>query len=247
MNKNFFLLPGGKNELPVSAYVNSESRSETLRYYRRCFAHPDNSDFRWFNFHLDTLCLAAEPPLPFLEHLDPGDLRQLQRLIVPVSTTGILEAATPCRDTWPKPVTQSIESSMMEIILEEDFPSLKEVTLTTNQWYPPRQALSGDWRKRAFDGHHSEMIEVTLTTKHWPAPVPGVCGDEWKDYFLLERSPVRWDEGLGLGHMRTTYINGLKVRHSTAGRKTYKQRYCRQMKQQDLDLLAEYVKDVLLV
>ncbi|KAI1369744.1 hypothetical protein F5Y08DRAFT_477 [Xylaria arbuscula] len=248
INENYFLLPEGKNQLPASAYVNSESRSETLRHYKRCFAHHNKSDFRWFNFRLDTLCVAAGPVFGFLKHLDPGDLRQLQRLIVPSTFTAFIHAATPCRDTWPEPVTQSAESSIMEIILEDDFPNLKEITLTTNQWGPPVQWMSGANRKKALEGDYSKLKEVTITKNHWPEPVPDVSGDEWKDYYLFERSLVlSHEEGLALGHMRNTYINGLRVRHSTAGHKTHKQRYCCQMNTQGLDELVGLVEGILLI
>ncbi|KAI0904880.1 hypothetical protein F4823DRAFT_613198 [Ustulina deusta] len=128
-----FLRPGTKNRLPASGYVNSESRSETLRYYKPCFANRDKTDFRWFNFRLDTLCLASDEW--FLDKLDPSDARQVQRLILPETFPGVIRAATPCRDTWPKPVTESFEAPIIKELLEEDYPNLKEITLTTNRWW----------------------------------------------------------------------------------------------------------------
>ncbi|KAI3321008.1 hypothetical protein HD806DRAFT_546837 [Xylariaceae sp. AK1471] len=144
IDDDHFLRPGGKNPLPASGYVNFESRSETLRHYKRCFAHPDKTDFRWFNFRLDTLCLAAS--WWFLDKLDPRDLRQVQRLIVPEPLSSAISAATPCRDKWPEPVTESFESPMVKELLEENYPSLREITLTTNMWmvreqYSPRDKL----------------------------------------------------------------------------------------------------------
>ncbi|KAI0546839.1 hypothetical protein F4679DRAFT_556140 [Xylaria curta] len=71
-----------KNPLPTSAYVNSESRSETLQHYKRCFVH----DFHWFNFRLDTLCIAVECRSEDLESLDPSDPRAVRALSNPFSS-----------------------------------------------------------------------------------------------------------------------------------------------------------------
>ncbi|KAI1159081.1 hypothetical protein F5B18DRAFT_638118 [Nemania serpens] len=104
--------PGGKNRLPASGYVNYESRSETLRHYKRCFAHPDKSDFRWFNFRLDTLCVPTS--MRDIEKLDYRDFRQVQRLIIPELLPGLACVWTPCPDTWPETAIQSFESPMIE-------------------------------------------------------------------------------------------------------------------------------------
>lgn len=106
--------PGGKNRLPASGYVNYESRSETLRHYKRCFAHPDKSDFRWFNFRLDTLCVPTS--MRDIEKLDYRDFRQVQRLIIPELLPGLACVWTPCPDTWPETAIQSFESPMIEDI-----------------------------------------------------------------------------------------------------------------------------------
>ncbi|KAI0106468.1 hypothetical protein GGR51DRAFT_171247 [Nemania sp. FL0031] len=131
-----FLRPRGGNLLPASGYVNAESRSETLRYYKRCFDHGDKTDFRWFNFHLDTLCIATYTI--YLSSLDPTELRQIQRLILPEDLPGFARDMTPCRNTWPKPVTESFESAEVEENLQEYYPSLREITLTTSHWGPWR-------------------------------------------------------------------------------------------------------------
>ncbi|KAI1823735.1 hypothetical protein F4861DRAFT_549488 [Xylaria intraflava] len=123
------------NRLPSSAYVNAESRSETLRYYKRCFAQRDKSDFRWFNFRLDTLCVAGDCHLKKLRFLDPNDLKKVQRLIVPESSPVCTKAATPCEDTWPKPSADSFESPGVEHLLRKNYPNLREITLTTSRWY----------------------------------------------------------------------------------------------------------------
>ncbi|TGJ88613.1 hypothetical protein E0Z10_g170 [Xylaria hypoxylon] len=175
IDDDHFLCPGGRNRLPASAYVNSESRSETLRHYKRRLAHRDKTDFRWFNFHLDTLCLGGDSW--FLDKLDPRDLRQLQRLIVPEALLGAIRAATHCHDTWPEPVTRSFESPMVKERLEEKYPSLREIAFaTTGKWFPPY--VPDDIRENCY------LFE----------PRYGPC--------------KAW------GHMKTTYIAGIRVRHS---------------------------------
>ncbi|KAI0538346.1 hypothetical protein GGR58DRAFT_526461 [Xylaria digitata] len=207
IDRDHFLLPGGKNLLPASAYVNRESRSETLRHYKRCFSHPDKTDFRWFNFRLDTLCLAASWPLL---NIDPNDLRQVQRLIAPDEFPGATLVETPCRNTWLEPVTESFESPVVREVLEEKYPSLKELTLTTNRWH--------------------------VVKPYYPQDQPG-------NGYAFERHG-----GLGnWGHMRTTYISGLKVRHSPSGRKTYRQRYCCQLSKEDAEILELTVIESLLL
>ncbi|KAI1170350.1 hypothetical protein F4777DRAFT_592001 [Nemania sp. FL0916] len=125
-----FSYPRGKVLLPASGYVNTESRGETLRHYKRSFAYQNDTDAPcWFNFELDTLCVACRP-LCFSD-LNVSDLRQLQRLIIPEQLHGRFPAETPCDDTWPQPVSECFESIDLEITLEDDYPSLREITLTT--------------------------------------------------------------------------------------------------------------------
>ncbi|KAF2963866.1 hypothetical protein GQX73_g9702 [Xylaria multiplex] len=238
IDRDHFLRPGGKNLLPASAYVNYESRKETLRYYKRCFAHPDKSDFRWFNFRLDTLCLAAN--LPFL-NIDPNDLKQVQRLIVPDENPGTTFADTPCRDTWPEPVTQSFESPVVEALLEIKYPSLKELTLTANRWrvYNARSPLN------RLPGVYT-IFHILRDLNRWNlhrVVNSARYEDQLGNKYTLER-----DDGLGegWGHMRTTYISGLKVRHSPSGRKTYQQRYCCKLSEEDVEALEETVLESLL-
>ncbi|KAI0428367.1 hypothetical protein F5Y09DRAFT_289397 [Xylaria sp. FL1042] len=202
IDADHFLRPGDENLLPASGYVNSESRSETLRHYKRSFVHPDKSDFRWFNFNLDALCLATS--WPFLDDLDPADLRQVQRLIIPETLPSTL-AATPCPSTWPEPVTESFKSPKVEKLLAEKYPNLKEITLTTNRWHVYKQFSS------------ENKVE---------------------NYYLFQRglSPFK-----GWGHMRTTYISGLKVRHSPSGSKSYRQRYCCRLSEEDVDFLVQVI------
>ncbi|RYC62274.1 hypothetical protein CHU98_g3943 [Xylaria longipes] len=201
-----------KNRLPASAYVNSESRSETLRYYyKRSFAERD--DFRWFNFGLDTLCLAAENGLQLLQFLDSDDLRKVQRLVVPETIPSLIQAATPCSDTWPVPVTESFESPEIEEVLQKNYPALKEITLTTSRWLP--------------------CTVYSIEEKR----------DLYYYFFDKTLSPFSSE---GWGHMRTTYIGGLKVRHSPVGRKTYRQRYCCGLSEKDVKALEEEILDGLI-
>ncbi|KAJ8126527.1 hypothetical protein O1611_g7112 [Lasiodiplodia mahajangana] len=199
-----FMRPRGGNFLPASGYVNFESRSETLRYYKRCFDHGDEKDFRWFNFDLDTLCVATDP---CLDLLDLTELRQLQRLIVPDDFPGVVRAATRCRDTWPKPITESFESAKVEEYLQEYYPSLREVTLTTSKW-------------------------------GWYMVPP-----KWEYRFLFRPSESSFK---GWGHMRTTYVGRLRIRHSPAGSKTDRQRYSRRFSKKDVDWFLELIADLLL-
>ncbi|GAW27139.1 putative cyclin-like f-box protein [Rosellinia necatrix] len=198
-DKLSFLRPGSKNRLPTSAYVNSESRSEALRYYKRCFANRDKTDFRWFNFRLDTLCLASNPWA--LDMLDLGELRQVQRLIAPEFFPGAIHAMVSCDSTWPKPVTESFKSPAIKALLEHHYPSLREITLTTNIW-------------------------VIINQKYHFTPQPS----EFK----------------GWGHLRTTYISGLKIRHSPSGSKTYRQRYCCRLSKSDIEILLATIFHLLM-
>ncbi|KAI1131175.1 hypothetical protein F5Y10DRAFT_79040 [Nemania abortiva] len=207
-DKPVFLRPRGGNLLPASGYVNTESREHTLRRYKRCFSHGDSTDFRWFNFHLDTLCLATFGY--YLVKLDHAELRQVQRLIVPEWFPGCVRAATPCPDTWPEPVSESFDSPEMEELLEKHYPSLREITLTTGKW----------------------AIQWCLERI---AKKPEDC---WK--FEPRRSPY-----VGWGHMRTTYVGKLKVRHSPSGGKTYQQRYCCRMSDKDVDLFLYRLRSML--
>ncbi|KAI1753519.1 hypothetical protein F4782DRAFT_529398 [Xylaria castorea] len=204
VENDYFLRPTNKNRLPASAYVNSESRSETLRYYKRCFAQQD--DFRWFNFRLDTLCIPVLCCPQELEFLDPGDLRKVQRLIVPETVPGNIHAETPCEDTWPDPVTESFESPEVEELLRENYPALREITLITGIW---------------------------LTCKSYSL-------QEEKELYLydfIEGQSAFTDKGWG--HMRTTYIGGLKVRHTPDGSKSYRQRYCCGLGEKDVEALED--------
>jgi hypothetical protein len=45
--------------------------------------------------------------------------------------------------------------------------------------------------------------------------------------------------------MRTTYIGGLRVRHSPAWSKTYRQRYCCRLSERDVELLITAITDIL--
>ncbi|KAJ8116408.1 hypothetical protein ONZ43_g4449 [Nemania bipapillata] len=129
-----FLRPGTENCLPVSAYVNAESRGLTLMYYERAFAHWDKSAFRWFNFEIDSLCLATEGTLEPLEFYDPDDLRRIRRLIVPCGLAGLNGELIPCHSTWPKPVSESLSSPYIRELRHLYFPSLEEITLVTQSW-----------------------------------------------------------------------------------------------------------------
>ncbi|KAI0490613.1 hypothetical protein F4859DRAFT_508412 [Xylaria cf. heliscus] len=209
-----FLRRKSRKPLPASAYVNSESRSETLRYYECCFAQI-NGDFRWFNFHIDTLCLALNDNLLDLNILDPTDLEKVQRLIVPGIFPGIVRADTPCRDTWPEPMTESFESPAVERALRYNYPSLREITLTTSRW-----AVAEFFDLAEEDNWHFEF---------------------W--FIQMETLP----SSRGWGHMRTTYIGGLKVRHTPLGPKTYRQRYCCRLSVKDFEALEEEILSCLTV
>ncbi|KAI0805026.1 hypothetical protein GGR55DRAFT_293963 [Xylaria sp. FL0064] len=202
VDADHFLRPGDRNLLPASGYVNSESRSETLRHYKRSFVHPDKTGFRWFNFDLDILCLATS--WPFLDDLDPRDLRQVQRLIIPETLPGT-RAVTPCETTWPEPVTESFKSPKVEQLLMEKYPNLREITLTTNRWHVYKQVSS------------ESRVE---------------------NCYLFQRGLSLFK---GWGHMRTTYISGLKVRHSPTGSKTNRQRYCCRLSEEDVDFLVQVI------
>ncbi|KAI1148151.1 hypothetical protein F4825DRAFT_434955 [Nemania diffusa] len=130
-----FLRPGTENRLPASGSVNVESRRETLRCYEPSFAHPDMRAFRWFNFRIDSLCLATGGYLEALEFFNPDDLRRIRRLIVPSGIPGLNGELTPCRSTWPKPVSESIPSPDIEELLHLYFPSLEEIILTAHEWF----------------------------------------------------------------------------------------------------------------
>ncbi|KAI1202099.1 hypothetical protein F5X97DRAFT_253134 [Nemania serpens] len=187
--------PREKNPLPASGYVNFESRSETLRYYKRSFARPGTSDFRWFNFRLDTLWVT-DPlgPEGMFEFVDFG---QVERLSIPQPHDSVAEATTPCPSSWPKPVTESFESPIIKELLAAKYPSLKEVTLRTSRWYISSGGCS-DYRPRV------------LRLGAW-------------------------------GHLRTTYIGGLKVQHSTEGPESYEQLYCCRLSEVDVELLVESI------
>ncbi|KAI1113672.1 hypothetical protein F5Y14DRAFT_451864 [Nemania sp. NC0429] len=136
INRKDFRSSGAKNRLPTSAYVNSESRFETLRHYKRWFAQPDKPGFHWFNYRLDTLYMPT--PLPLKDILDFIDIKKVQRLIVPASLPSIVRAATLNCDIRsepvPEPVPESSELTMVEDQLKEKFPGLREVTMTTINW-----------------------------------------------------------------------------------------------------------------
>ncbi|KAI1188208.1 hypothetical protein F5B17DRAFT_281147 [Nemania serpens] len=117
---------------PASGYVNFESRSETLRYYKRCFAYPHKSDFRLFNFRLDTLCVTTKFE-DIMHKLDPVEASQVQRLIFPDCVVAEAFTMVPCA-RWPEPLNESFESPTIERRLKEKYPSLREVTLTSS-WY----------------------------------------------------------------------------------------------------------------
>ncbi|KAI0189878.1 hypothetical protein F4808DRAFT_32234 [Astrocystis sublimbata] len=126
--------PRRKPRLPASGYVNRESRSETLRHYKRCFEL--EGDFHWFNFDLDTLCSPTGVCLQICQFRDPSDLMKVQRMISPNSLPNKLKAKMPCEDTWPDPVIDSIDpSDEVQEGLESNFPALREVTLTSFRWH----------------------------------------------------------------------------------------------------------------
>ncbi|KAI1505639.1 hypothetical protein F5X99DRAFT_214800 [Biscogniauxia marginata] len=69
-------------DLPVSAWVNHESREETLRRYKLAFAIGAHPTRVYFNFDLDTLYLGVRDRQP-RALFGAGDLARVQRLSVP--------------------------------------------------------------------------------------------------------------------------------------------------------------------
>ncbi|KAJ8120988.1 hypothetical protein ONZ43_g2450 [Nemania bipapillata] len=133
------LCPNDENRLPASGYVNWESRSETLRYYKPCFAVRENSKFRWFNHRLDTLCLAQhwyhEWYLDEFRFSNADDLRQVRRLILPQSLPDRHGALMPCPSAWSQPARQWFPSPKIERMRALYFPQLREVILISHWWY----------------------------------------------------------------------------------------------------------------
>ncbi|KAI1738467.1 hypothetical protein F4680DRAFT_180364 [Xylaria scruposa] len=113
-----------KIPLPTSAYVNTESRGETLRHYKCCFV----GDSRWFNFRLDTLCIAVECGPEDLESLDPSNPGAVRALSKPFSsrldsTTNYPVVYTRC-DLRPEPVIKSFKSPRVEKLFQKNSSAL---------------------------------------------------------------------------------------------------------------------------
>ncbi|KAI1431831.1 hypothetical protein GGR50DRAFT_37050 [Xylaria sp. CBS 124048] len=123
-----------ENVLPASGYVNVESRSETLRYYKRCFVQPGREDFRWFNHRIDSLGIAFDWCLNTLKFVDPTDLWKVRRFVAP-QQSGIFWSSKPVEATDPS--VRAIEHFDVPVItdlLKKYWPQLKELVLTTNKW-----------------------------------------------------------------------------------------------------------------
>ncbi|KAI1178727.1 hypothetical protein F4777DRAFT_536559 [Nemania sp. FL0916] len=198
-----FFRPNSQNKLPASGYVNSEARMETLKHYKRSFVQVNKKAFRWFNFAIDTLCLPRRYSYLHTKLLNPDDIKKVQRLIVPFCAPFTIDAATPCRSTWPKPVTDSFECGLIEGLREANYPSLKEITITTTEWL-----------------------------KHdRPGTLPISYDDAIDDDDNLLRHQNFWN--IPWGHMRTAYISGLRVRYTPIGPNSDQQRYCCRLSDND--------------
>ncbi|KAI1176384.1 hypothetical protein F4777DRAFT_597704 [Nemania sp. FL0916] len=195
-----------RNRLPVSAYVNSESRSETLRQYFPCFPQPTKTDVRWFNPRLDTICLAKWYSMQDFKFCNRGHLKKIERMIVPQLMPGFINASVPRADTWPEPLTESFESSPVAELLK-DWPKLKEIMLTTSAWEPLGRHLPPSGIERLS---HYEYVQKQSPNGSW-------------------------------GHMRTVYLDKLKIQFSPAAPRTYEQQYCRGLSELDARELEDSV------
>ncbi|KAI1430545.1 hypothetical protein GGR50DRAFT_193760 [Xylaria sp. CBS 124048] len=119
--------------LPASAYVNSEARGETLRYYKQCFAQRNgHRGVIWFNSRLDTLCLASIPEIDRLrwvpgrlEFVNPDDLISVRSLVLPPAHR--IETVTSGEDIPP-------EEPGFATFLDKVFPSLEKITFVSDCW-----------------------------------------------------------------------------------------------------------------
>ncbi len=71
-----------KDRLPVTLFINRESRSETLRHYRLAFRVVGGESRTYFNFALDTLIVLNHDISLYFGLTDGLDIKEVERLIL---------------------------------------------------------------------------------------------------------------------------------------------------------------------